>query len=110
MNQPPNMIALEEANRIRFARADLKRDLRARRVTLVEALDHPDVGSMPVCALLCAQYRWGLRRAKKALADAGTLAGSFRPISEMKQIGSLTDRQKRALLQACGESERSAVA
>ena len=97
--------ALAEANRIRFARADLKRDLRARRLTLAEALEHPDIASMPVGALLCAQHRWGRARAQKALGVAAAIVGQFRPILEGKRIGDLTERQKRALVQACEGSK-----
>jgi hypothetical protein len=98
------MEALKEANRIRFARADLKRDLRCRRVTLAEAFDHPDVGSMRIFALLKAQWGWGDLRVRRVLKRAGEY-----PISESRMIESLTDREKRALLQACGENERSAA-
>ena len=110
MTGSQHMEALAEANRIRFARADLKRELRRGKVTLAEAFEHPDVGSMPVFALLCAQWRYREARSRRALRDAAGLLGLPVPLSEGKTVGSLTDRQKRALLQACGENKRSAAA
>lgn len=93
MSHPQHMQALATANRIRLARAQLKRDLLEGRVTLAEALEHEDVGTMPVSDLIKAQWRWGEARTHKVLRLV--------LISERRTVGSLTDRQKRALVQIC---------
>jgi hypothetical protein len=56
---------------------------------------------MTVADLLMSQRRWGLTRCRKVLGQI--------PISETKTVGSLTDRQRRALallLAPAGEDER----
>ena len=100
MSHPQHMAALAEANRIRFARADLKRDIRTGLVTLAEAFEHPDVGSMPALNLLKAQWRWGDMRARRTMR--------YLMMSEGRAVCSLTDRQKRALVQACEGMGRAA--
>lgn len=111
MNEPQHMIAFAKANRVRFARAALKRDLREGRLSLSDALEEEYMRSMTVFGLLCVQHRWADVRARKALSRAASLLGMAFPLPENKTVGSLTDRQKRALLQACGcESDRKAAA
>jgi hypothetical protein len=44
---------------------------------------------MTIAELLLSQRRWGATRASKFLADIG--------MSETKTVGSMTDRQRRAL-------------
>jgi hypothetical protein len=63
--------ALEKANRIRLARADVKRDLFARRITFTEALEHECCQTMMVFSLVSAQYRWGRSRTLKLLNAVG---------------------------------------
>src|SRR5665811_2407371 len=66
MSQP--MDALAKANKIRKARADLKREIAAGKVS-IESILTPgaaipwELESMPVCKLLTAQRRCGDRRA-----------------------------------------------
>jgi hypothetical protein len=89
---PQYMRALERANQVRLARADLKR-----RVAVAEAdvaaviMDCPwEAESMAVGDLLMSQRRWGQTRCRKFLAQV--------PMSEKKTIGSMTDRQRRTLV------------
>lgn len=109
MNQPANMIALEKANEVRLARARLKRDIREGRLSLADAMAEEHLQGVTVSQLLCAQNRWAGVRARKALVEAANLLGLPFPLRENMRVGFLTDRQKQALLQACGENQRSAV-
>jgi hypothetical protein len=88
---PQYMRALERANKVRLARADLKRRVTAGVTTVAEVvLDCPwEVDSMAVADLLMSQRRWGQSRCRKFLAQV--------PISETKTVGSMTDRQRRTL-------------
>jgi hypothetical protein len=71
------MAALEKADRVRLARAQLKRDLKARRVSICDVLADPPewVGTMPVLQLLLAVPKVG--RVKATAMLRGT-AGSPR--------------------------------
>jgi hypothetical protein len=98
------MRALERANKVRLARAELKR-----RVSMDEAdaaeviLACPwEANSMAVADLLMSQRRWGQTRCRKFLARI--------PMSEKKTIGSMTDRQRRtlaAMLRSSSERSRA---
>ena len=90
---PQHMEALARANRVRLARAELKRavargDLDPARV--IEACSW-ETESMTLAELLTSQRRWGRTRARKLLQALG--------LSENKRIGTLTPRQ-RSLLSA----------
>ena len=90
-SRPQYLSALDRANKVRVARAELKR-----RVAFGD-IDAADVvlacpwqaHSMPVGELLMSQRRWGSSRARKLLA--------LLPISETKSVGSMTDRQRLVL-------------
>jgi hypothetical protein len=88
---PQYMRALERANKVRVARAELKRRVAFGEVDVAEViLCCPwEARSMAVDELLMSQRRWGVRRCRKILAVL--------PISEKKSIGSMTDRQRRQL-------------
>jgi hypothetical protein len=83
--------ALARANRVRHARAELKRRVADGHVSAAEViLLHPwEVGSMPVADLLMSQRRWGAMRCRRMLAAVG--------LQESKPIGSMTERQRVAL-------------
>ncbi len=85
------MLALEGANKVRIARAKLKRKVAYGDLDVVEViLSCPwEVRSMAVSDLLMSQRRWGASRSRKALA--------MLPLSDQKTIGSLTDRQRHLL-------------
>ena len=96
-----HMQALELANRVRLARATLKRRVGAGELEAAEVIvTCPwEAESMPIMDLLMSQRRWGRTRCRKFLT-------SIR-MSETKTVGSLTDRQRRtlaALLSAKGRA------
>lgn len=88
---PQHLRALEHANRIRLARADLKRRIQADRLTAAEVLleSPPEVASMSISELLMSQRRWGRARCRRLLLSLG--------VPENKRIGTLTERQRRGL-------------
>jgi hypothetical protein len=100
------MQALERANRVRLARAELKRSIARGDVEASEVVrDCPwETESMTLAELLTSQRRWGRTRARKFLLGVA--------LSENKRLGTLTARQ-RALLAAAlserGVSDRSPV-
>ena len=90
---PQHLRALERANAVRLARADLKRRVAEGDLTAAEViLGAPwEADSMAVSDLLTSQRRWGNTRCRKFLGCI--------PMSENKTIGSMTERQRRALAQ-----------
>lgn len=86
---PQHLSALARANEVRFARARVKRALKAGRITLAQALDRDAVQSMRVMDLLACQHRWGPARARRALRVAG--------VSQSFTVGKITARQRRVL-------------
>src|SRR3954469_23852238 len=88
---PQHMRALAQANRVRLARADLKRQVTEGEVTVSDVvLACPwEAESMAISDLLMSQHRWGQTRCRRFLASI--------PMSETKTIGSMTDRQRHAL-------------
>jgi hypothetical protein len=88
------MEALARANEVRLARAALKREISAGRREITEVImDSPwEVESMGLGELLCAQRRWGRARSRKLLSSTA--------LSEGKQVGTLTERQRRILVAA----------
>jgi hypothetical protein len=97
---PQYMRALERANQVRLARADLKRRVAVDEVAVAEViLDCPwEAESMAVGDLLMSQRRWGQTRCRKFLAQV--------PMSEKKTIGSMTERQRRTLASMLTASRR----
>lgn len=88
---PQHMQALARANRVRLARAELKRSIGRGDVDVAEVIrDCPwETESMTLAELLTSQRRWGRTRARKLLQGLA--------LSENKRLGTLTPRQ-RALL------------
>ena len=88
---PQYMRALERANKVRLARAELKRAVAIGEVDVAEViLDCPwEAESMAVADLLMSQRRWGQTRCRKFLAQI--------PMSEKKTVGSMTERQRNTL-------------
>lgn len=88
---PQHLRALERANRVRLARAELKRRVAQGEISVAEVvLECPwEAESMMVADLLAAQRRWGITRCRKLLASI--------PMSETKTVGSMTERQRNAL-------------
>jgi len=94
---PQHLRALEQANRVRLARAELKRRVSRQTTTVADVvLDCPwEAESMELSDLLMSQRRWGRARCRRVLLSVG--------LPENKQIGTLTDRQRRALAVTLGE-------
>jgi hypothetical protein len=92
---------LERANAVRLARAGLKRRVAEGDVSAAEViLRSPwEAESMTVSDLLTSQKRWGSTRCRKFLQCV--------PIPENKTIGSMTQRQRRALAQLLSDGEAS---
>jgi hypothetical protein len=88
---PQHLRALEHANRVRLARAQLKRRVADHEISVVEViLNCPwEAASMSVSDLLMSQRRWGRARCRRLLVSLS--------ISENKQIGTFTERQRSAL-------------
>jgi hypothetical protein len=96
---PQHLQALQRANAVRLARAELKRKVAEGGVSAAEViLSSPwEAESMSVSDLLTSQRRWGSTRCRKFLQCV--------PIPENKPIGTLTERQRRALAQMLSEGE-----
>ena len=88
---PQHMRALSQANRVRLARAELKRAIADGRTTVAEVVTNSpwEAASMSIGDLLMSQHRWGKTRCRRFLAPI--------PMSEAKTVGSLTERQRREL-------------
>jgi hypothetical protein len=89
--QEQHLQALEYANRVRLARARMKRRVAAGELSAAEViLSCPwQAHSMSVSDLLMSQKRWGRARCRRLLVALG--------VPENKQIGTLTERQRLAL-------------
>ncbi len=88
---PQHLQALQQANRVRLARAELKRMVAEGERTAAEVvLACPwEAESMTIGDLLMSQHRWGRTRCRRFLAAISMV--------ETKTIGSMTERQRRAL-------------
>jgi hypothetical protein len=95
---PQHMQALQRANAVRLARAELKRRVAIGEIGAADViLDAPwEAESMTVSDLLTSQRRWGHTRCRKFL--------QYIPMSENKTLGSMTDRQRQALAQMLAAS------
>jgi hypothetical protein len=97
---PQHMRALARANEVRLARAELKRRIAHGEVAVGEVvLTSPwEAESMTISDLLMSQRRWGSTRCRKLLQGI--------PMSENKTVGSMTERQRRALATLLAPSSR----
>jgi hypothetical protein len=89
---PQHLRALEQANRVRLARAELKRRVATQQTSVVDVIvSCPwQADSMSISDLLMSQRRWGRARCRRLLISLG--------IPENKQIGKFTERQRSALV------------
>jgi hypothetical protein len=94
------MRALERANEVRLARAELKRRVAFGKIDVAEVILYCpwEAQSMAIGDLLMSQRRWGQIRCRKFLSQI--------PISENKSIGSMTERQCQALAAMLTSAER----
>ena len=83
--------ALQLANRVRRARSVLKARVAKGQLAAAEVILTPpsEAASMPVAQLLASQRGWGEARSRAFLAQVA--------VPEDKSIGSLTERQRRAV-------------
>jgi hypothetical protein len=97
---PQHMRALAEANRVRLARAALKRQIADGSAEAAEvARSCPwEVETMTVGELLRSQRRWGRARARKFLFGLG--------LNENREVGRLTERQRLVLAVALEAKSR----
>ena len=86
-----HMRALAQANRVRLARAELKKQVAEGEASVADVvLECPwQAESMTISDLLMSQHRWGRTRCRRFLATI--------PMSETKTIGTMTERQRREL-------------
>src|SRR5215204_6173059 len=86
-----HMRALAQANRVRLARAELKRQVAEGETSVADVvLSCPwEAESMTISDLLMSQHRWGRTRCRRFLQQLS--------MNETKTIGSMTDRQRRCL-------------
>jgi hypothetical protein len=100
--QEQHLRALEYANRVRLARARMKRKIAAGELTAAEVvLTCPwQAHSMSISDLLMSQKRWGRTRCRRLLVSLG--------VPENKQVGTLTERQRLALAAVLAAKNASA--
>ena len=89
--QEQHLRALEYANRVRLARARMKRRIAAGELSASEVvLSCPwQAHSMSISDLLMSQKRWGRTRCRRVLVSLS--------VPENKSVGTLTERQRLAL-------------
>jgi hypothetical protein len=89
---PQHLRALEQANKVRLARAELKRRVATQQTSVVDVIVACpwQAESMSISDLLMSQRRWGRARCRRLLISLN--------IPENKQIGKFTDRQRTALV------------
>ena len=100
---PQHLRALEQANRVRLARAELKRRASLQQASVVDVIvECPwEAESMEISDLLMSQRRWGRARCRRLLVALG--------IPENKQIGTFTERQRGALVAGLAAREASPI-
>lgn len=104
--EPQRLRALEHANAIRLARAELKRRIAVGEISAADViLECPEAARRwTVAELLLSQRRWGSTRCRKFLERNG--------VSEIKPIGALTERQRKLLaaqLRGCSAAPELSV-
>ena len=89
--KPQHLEALEHANRVRLARAALKREVGSGKINAHEVVRSCpwEAETMSVSELLRSQTRWGRTRTRKFLSPLA--------LNENRQIGRLTVRQREML-------------
>ena len=88
--------ALHRANRVRLARAEVKQRIRTGAVPAADVIQECpcELANMSVSDILMSQKRWGETRCRRLLLSVS--------IPEDKRIGTLTDRQREALVRTLG--------
>jgi hypothetical protein len=91
VSAPQHMQALAHANRVRLARASLKRAIGANQLEVTEVVRNCpwEVETMTIGELLRSQRRWGRTRVRKFLTSLA--------LNENRELGRLTERQRNVL-------------
>jgi hypothetical protein len=102
--QEQHLRALEYANRVRLARARMKRKIAAGELSACEVvLSCPwQAHSMSISDLLMSQKRWGRTRCRRLLMSLN--------VPENKPVGTLTERQRLALAAVLSAKRSEAAA
>jgi hypothetical protein len=102
-SQEQHLRALEYANRVRLARARMKRKIAAGNLSAAQVvLSCPwEAQSMSISDLLMSQKRWGRTRCRRLLMSLN--------VPENKQVGTLTDRQRLAVSSELAAKNASAA-
>jgi hypothetical protein len=110
MTREQRISNLEWANEARLQRMVVLRAVEAGRMSIRDALIDPRAEGIKVYKLLVRQCRWGPRRARQALQEAGALLWPAAPvpIGEERRVGELTDRERAALIEACSPKREAA--
>ena len=97
-DRPQHLQALERANRVRLARASLKRAIGSGDRAAAEVIGECpwEAESMTLSELLRSQPRWGRTRTRKLLGSLG--------LSENKRLDTLTERQRSLLIEKLSQS------
>ena len=98
--EPQHMRALARANEVRLARAQMKREIASGGRSVLDVVrECPwEAESMTVGELLRSQRRWGRARSRKLINSVG--------LTENKQLGSFTQRQRDLLVVALTAKDR----
>jgi len=88
VSAPQHMQALAHANRVRLARASLKRAIGSNQMDVTEVVRGCpwEVETMTIGELLRSQRRWGRTRVRKFLSSLA--------LNENRELGRLTERQR----------------
>jgi hypothetical protein len=91
VSAPQHMQALAHANRVRLARASIKRAILADQIDVVHVVRTCpwEVETMTIGELLRSQRRWGRTRVRKFLSSLA--------LNENRELGRFTDRQRNVL-------------
>jgi len=91
VSAPQHMQALAHANRVRLARASLKRSIGSNQMDVTEVVRNCpwEVETMTIGELLRSQRRWGRTRVRKFLSSLA--------LNENRELGRLTERQRNVL-------------
>lgn len=89
---PQRLVALQLANSVRMDAAQVRKELQVGLLTVSEAFTDPRAGVMTVSAVLSAPRYRGPKRANLLCARLNLMP--------TRRVRDLTDRQKRAILEA----------
>lgn len=94
--------ALQRANEVRLARADLKHRIARGELFAASVILRPpaEARTWPIGQLVMCQRRWGETRMRNLLARL--------EIPERKAAGALTERQRHKLARALGQTDQEA--